>query len=579
MPRVLLFRLLLSVVLLACFARVFYIFVAEPPTGVLPFQVEQQGAQFAVHAAPGVPLPAPLANGQIVDLKGMSILDRAAIHQQRPLPVGTRVTIAVQQQGQSVPARFVAMPSPPEQLGDLERWLGIVIITTCLAAALLTLWRGRDWTAWGLCMFFSEVIVENGALDVTAPPAASLWMEPALTLLRLLGLTSLYVMARSLAGHGLPRTWRTFAPLSVAGGTFAVGAVGIAQSILFYYSGVALPGWLRSAGLAVVGVLVAIAVLTLIIGYRGAGQANRRRMRWVLFNTVLLVGSNIVEMAAKLSADTQPLLFAIFHTMLPGLAVLGYLYAILSTRVVDVGFVIDRALVFSMTTALMFGLFALLEDAVHELALGGELSWAVQALGAVAVAAALSPLHRLLDRWLERLFFHRLRTIAGALRRLARESAFFEDEQALLARVLRQLLAPCSAAAIYERHGAVYQLRVAAGDRWPQAVDRDDPAFVALRAEHGALELRGIDSAAGAEGLAFPMRAGQLLTGAVLVRLREGEQLDRDVRSALGELAHALGTSLYLLRYQEQARLLAEIAAGRVDQAAVRSRVEALPGA
>jgi len=216
---------------------------------------------------------------------------------------------------------------------------------------------------------------------------------------------------------------------------------------------------------------------------------------------------------------------------------------------------------------------------VHELALGGELGWVVQALGAVGVAAVLSPLHRLLDRGLERLFFHSLRTIAGGLRRFGRESAFFEDEEALLSRAVRQLLVPCSAAAIYERNGAVYRRRVCDGNGWPHAVDRDDPAFVALRADHGVLELKGMESAAGTDGLAFPMRVGQQLTGAVLVRLREGEQLDRDVRAALGELAHALATSLYLLRYREQARLLAEIAAGRLEHAAVRTAVAALPGA
>jgi hypothetical protein len=50
------------------------------------------------------------------------------------------------------------------------------------------------------------------------------------------------------------------------------------------------------------------------------------------------------------------------------------------------------------------------------------------------------------------------------------------------------------------------------------------------------------------------------------------------VRAALGELAHALGTSLYLLRYREQVRLLADIAAGRVDHEAVQTRVQALGG-
>jgi hypothetical protein len=287
----------------------------------------------------------------------------------------------------------------------------------------------------------------------------------------------------------------------------------------------------------------------------------------------------MMQIVLQPSIATQPALTIASNAALPGLAVLGYLYAILRTRVVDVGFVIDRTLVFSVTTTLMFGMFSLLEQGVHRLALGEQLGWVVQALGAVGVAAVLSPLHRVLDGALERVFFHRLRTLAGALRRFAMESAFFESEDALLSRALKQLLVPCAAAAIYERHGAVYQRRVAQGDGWPEVVDRDEPIFVTLRARHGVLDLAGRDSAAGAEGLAWPMTVGQLLTGAVIVRLRAGEQLDRDLRAAMGELAHALGTSLYLLRYREQAHLLAEITAGRVDPATVRSRVQALPGA
>jgi hypothetical protein len=343
-------------------------------------------------------------------------------------------------------------------------------------------------------------------------------------------------------------------------------------------AGRAVPVWLPTGATAMAAVLVALAVLTLLAGYARAAPASRRRMRWVLTSTGLLMGSLAATLLVRPSPTEQPVLFAIFNTGLPGLAVLGYLYAILRTRVVEVTFVIDRALVFSVTTALLFGMFSLLEQTVHRFALGEEVGWLVQALGAVVVAAALRALHRLLDRGLERVFFHRLRTMVSALRRCAVESAFFESQDALLSRVLKQLLVPCAAVSIYERNGAVYRRRVAQAEGWPEAMDRDDRLFVVLRVERSVLDLKGLESAAGADGLAFPMTVGQLLTGAVICKLREGEQLDGDVRAAIAELARALGTSLYLLRYREQERLLAAIAAGSVEDAAVRSRVAAVLG-
>jgi hypothetical protein len=352
----------------------------------------------------------------------------------------------------------------------------------------------------------------------------------------------------------------------------------VSYDTLLIYAGTVPPMWLSRLEDYSFMALVVMAVLVMLAGYGLGAPQNRRRIRWVLASTAMLMLALLLEVIVQPTMAKQPALTLVLNALLPGVSVLGYIYAILRTRVVDVGVVIDRALVFSVTTALMFGMFSLLEQAVHRLALGEQLGWTVEALGAVGVAAALSPLHRLLDRGLERVFFHRLRTMAGALRRLGTESAFFESEHTLLSRALRQLLVPCAAAAIYERDGAVYQRRVAEGEGWPEAVDRDDPTFVALRAHHGALDLKDRQSEAGGEGLAFPMTVGPLLTGAVICRLREGEQLDRDVRSALGELAQALGTSLYLLRYREQARLIAEIAAGSVDYAAVRTRAAALQG-
>jgi hypothetical protein len=576
-PRVLL-RVLISAVVIACFARALWFVVADPPAGLMPLQIEHEASHYVVHAVPGVALPSPLAEGQIVLLTQMGTLDRAALFHPQPIPVGTRADVVVRQGDRTLRATVVAAQAPPTQLSELERVLGGVLLVFGLAVALLTLWRGRDGTAWGLCFFASGLLVDNGGLGMTAAPLASLWLVLARVLLEPFNVGALYVMAECLAGVGLPQVWRTVARLGVAMGVLAAAGSGIAARVLLVHQGLPVLPWLMLVRGVAVAVLLALPGLTLLIGYGGASPESRRRMRWVLVSTGVLGVSLLIVFFANLSPDGQPVLFALFNTVLPGLGVLGYLYAILRTRVVDVTFVIDRAVVFSVTTTLLFGMFSLLEQSVHRLALGEQLGWLVQALGAVAVAALLSSLHRLLDRGLQRVFFHRLRTMAGALRALAAECAFFENSEALLARALKQLLAPCAAASVYERVGAVYQRRSAYGEGWPEALDADDPVFVTLRARRQALDIKGLESTAGGEGLAFPMTVGQLLTGAVMVRLRAGEQLDRDVRAATGELAQSLGTSLYLLRNREQTRLLGEIAAGSLDQEAVRTRAAEILG-
>ena len=69
---------------------------------------------------------------------------------------------------------------------------------------------------------------------------------------------------------------------------------------------------------------------------------------------------------------------------------------------------------------------------------------------------------------------------------------------------------------------------------------------------------------------------GEMLSGAVVCRPRTGEQFAPDVRAALAEAARNLGASLYILRYREQARLVADIATGRIDESGARRRAVAM---
>jgi len=255
-----------------------------------------------------------------------------------------------------------------------------------------------------------------------------------------------------------------------------------------------------------------------------------------------------------------------------GLALLGYLYAILRNRVVDVAFVIDRALVFALIGAFLFGLFALVERLLHHLAIGEQLDWAVEALTVLLLAMAMSPLHRWLERWIESLLFRQQRLAVARLKRFATECAFVEREDRLLHIAIERLQPHCAAGAVYERGVSAYQLRAGYGQPWPEVVDPDDQLFVSLRAGQAELSLEEARSSLASEGFAFAMRVAEGLTGAVICRPKDGEQFASDVRAVLAEVARSLGISLYILRYREQARLVSDIAAERIDEAGARRR-------
>jgi hypothetical protein len=320
---------------------------------------------------------------------------------------------------------------------------------------------------------------------------------------------------------------------------------------------------------------MAIPVMMLLVGYRRAPYESRLRIRWVLWSTAFLFVCVVAIIALGPVQARYPYIFQFVYTA-RFLTLGGYLYAAIRTRVVDVSFVVNRALVYAGITGLLFGIFSLLELGLHDLAVGDKLSWALQAIAALLLAVALSPLHRRLEHWVERVFFRKQRLALATLRTFSAECAFIEQQSRLFDTAVERLHLHCDAVAIYERALCGYQLRGSTGRAWPETVDVDDAAFVSLRARRQEVDLHGHASAMGADSFAFPMIVGEMLSGAVLCRPRAGEQFAPDIRAALAEAARNLGSSLYILRYREQARLVADIAAGRIDELGARQRAIAM---
>jgi hypothetical protein len=185
-------------------------------------------------------------------------------------------------------------------------------------------------------------------------------------------------------------------------------------------------------------------------------------------------------------------------------------------------------------------------------------------------------LHRRLEHWVERIFFRKQRLAIASVRSFAAECAFIEQQSRLLETAVGRLQPHCAGVAVYERALSGYQLRAASGHAWPETIDVDDPAFVSLRAHRQEADLHGLGSAMGSDSLAFPMMVGETLSGAVICRPRTGERFAPDIRAALAEASRNLGASLYILRYREQARLVADIAAGRIDETGARRRAVAM---
>lgn len=564
-------RLALTALALACLVSAsIYAFGAAAQSDFALQLVQQKGDRYAVHTRGRQQLPPPLRAGDLIPIRQLSPATRAVLFSHHEVPPGTVFAIPVLRDGRVVNLSVQAVPATSTTIENIEN---AFIFIAALAIALLTLWRGRDRAAWGFAAMFLLQFVIWGILDVPAAPAMVFWLLVARAVLTsVVVFPALFVVADGLSGTSLPPRWRMRARLVVAAVALGMlGAFAIHVIPLISTGATVLPAAYTALQRTLFACGYLVTLLVLVGGYRFGAHEQKLRIRWVLWSTVLLFASIALLFALPQVSFAQQL-----RSVLQVLALLGYLYAILRTRLIDVGFVIDRALVFALITALVFGTFSILEQGLHQFAVGEKIGWVVQALAALALALVLSPLHHRLESWIEQIFFRSQRLAILALNRFAAECPYVERETHVLEMAIERLRPHCASVSIYERAGSGYRRWATSDNSWPPWIDADDPVFVALRASHEPVTLGAQANHIGTEGLALPMTVAESLLGALVCRPRDGEQFASEMRAALANVTQHLGMAVIGLRHRAHARLVADLASGRVDSAGARRRAIAL---
>ncbi|HLY04099.1 MAG TPA: hypothetical protein VKR56_16560 [Candidatus Cybelea sp.] len=222
-------------------------------------------------------------------------------------------------------------------------------------------------------------------------------------------------------------------------------------------------------------------------------------------------------------------------------------YAALSRRAIDIGFVLSRAVVFTLVSAIVIGLFVLVEWAANAW-LTSTTHTANTIIGmvvALGLGISLSYIHKYVDRFVDRVIFRKRYEDEAALRGFAHEASYITDRSTLLERAVRTVKEHTDAenAALLVRDGAAKY--VSAGDGGRLEVGENDPGIVALRAWHKALDLHALPDSELRGELAFPMISRGDLVGALICGpKRNGEAYAPDESNALLTLAHGVGTAL-----------------------------------
>lgn len=287
-----------------------------------------------------------------------------------------------------------------------------------------------------------------------------------------------------------------------------------------------------------------VALLCSILAIGASRGAERQRSAWILVPlTVLLVAPTAELLLFNSLARSYYVTNFIVDVQLAlqFLAPAGLTYAALNRRLLDVGFVLNQAAVFSGVSLSLVGLFMLFEWLIGSWL--GRVSHATN----VAISAALvlslgfsvRVIHTRVERVLDRAFFRKRHDDEAAILNFAERAADATDSATLVLETKEALGTHADAefVALVMDDGKGHY-----GD-----VSQSDPAIVALCGRHKALDLKSLATQLPGE-FAYPMIARGRLVGALLLGpKRSGNNYAPDESHAIMQLAREVGAALHVL--------------------------------
>jgi hypothetical protein len=341
--------------------------------------------------------------------------------------------------------------------------------------------------------------------------------------------------------------------------------IGIASELL----GIAMRGS-RTVQVAVTGVfglVAALVVVTLVVAYVQGAPSERERRRWVF----LMLGVGLAAVAIDIGLTTAigySRVVDITALIAIGIVPFGLAYAILRHRVLDVGFILNRAVVYGAVSAIVVGVFVIVETLastyLQQYSRAGSI--ALQLSVALVLGFSIRFIHARVDRIVDQVLFRQRHLDEAAIVDFTHDAHYITNANALLQRCVQTVVRHAHVAC------AGIWLRRTDGSFAPQystfarsaLIDENDPALVAMRARRVVADLVSMNSALPGL-LAFPMVVRGELSGALVCGAKEqGESFAPDEMAALRELATAVGLALDALRIRELEERLKLLEAARV---------------
>lgn len=543
----------------------------------LPFSIQLLDRHnIAISSTPGIPLPAPLKEGDRIDLSRLDLETRTVINLEyngRTVPEGVTYTMPFMRDGRTFEATVTTVPLPATGVLRVVEVVSTFIALIVSVIGVLLIWRGRDRAAAGLalwCLGFNLAVCFNA---IPIGGALGIGYLSVAILLFLLSRFGFFLMVDDLVAPVLPPrlrivSWAVFSLMLFLGGLQAIGS-------MVYFASTGDAEWMLPRYSFFFSWIYVVPLVMALAGYAYSKAGERVRLAWVAAAAVL------ITMAVTL-VNAIPIGFLYTYSIaatLLALSLFALSYALLRHRLVAITLVIDRALVYGLITALVVGVVAAINSVVLREVLPPGASLAVQVLVPLLLGIALRQVKGYLDRFVERVFFRGKYLSEKALRAFSRRVGHFDDASSLLAAATAEIHrhAKAPAVAIYSAEDAGYRLLKRSGQgSFPAALSNDDVALVAARAERHAIDLGSITSALGEDGCVFPMLVLGNLRGVVVCKNRPGEHFGTDEKRLLTHVAREVGSAWRILRARDNEDYVSEMAEGGLTLKAAREKARAL---
>jgi hypothetical protein len=545
-----------------------------PQCGTVGFSWASTGQPYTISvtsvATAGAAAHAGLRTGDRIDLREVAFPERWRLHAialGQELPISRLLRYPIHRDGQS--SVITIQPQHKATWPTIADWLGCVSVVWILLFAAVLITRRPDMpearilSLLLLSIAAPDVITDNITPWTALDFAASIFGQAMAAIASI----TLFVYFATLYGRPLSLQRKYLSAFAIGCAVvFMISSVSrvVAIGTLFPYD--PTQRWVANVELvsSALGLLAALACG--IAATRASTGVERQRILWVTLSlSVFWIAFALFGFVAPFLSDRvdAALLYAgdVLLITLP----LGLTYALLSRRLLDVGFVVSRAAVFGIVSVVVFGTFVLVEYALG--AWLSHVSHATSIIVNIAVALVLGFSIRVIHGHVElsvgHLFFRKRHEDLAALGRFAREAAFMSDASALADRT----------AQIVTAHAGASNVKLLVPDgaggyaftNGGAAVSENDPAMLALRTWHEPLDLHRCDTVLDGER-AFPMSARGRLAGVLVVGPKQnGEAYAPDECDALEGVATSVGAAFAMFsnadghahRVQEQ--ILAEL--------------------